>query len=215
MKKTLLIPLFAAAAATGFAQGKVNLINDAASLIVLTTDTSKLRAADVAQAGEAVGNLNPLGSGTTLVAGLYGGTSSSSLFLYSTVTLNNSSVPGGYIPATHIQLSAQANGAPLINGIANGTPIGAGTPWFEVRLWDSAYATFEAAASAYAYRGGSAMFQFNPGASLSYPNTAPPGVNSTWIEGNIVIYGGAPIPEPSIPALLGLGSLVLLFRRRK
>ncbi len=129
--------------------------------------------------------------------------------------LTDQGTPGGYIPATHIILNAQPNGAPAIPGIANGTFIGGNTPWFKVEVWDSAYATFEAAASAYAYRGGSTMFQFNPGASLSYPNTAPPGVNSTWTEENIVIYGGPPIPEPSILALIGAASMILWPRRRK
>ncbi len=81
MKMLLSTALLAAAAATAFAQGKVNLINDAASLIVLSTTSSFLNPADISLAGLPVGNLVTLPSGATLVAGLYGGTSSSSLFL--------------------------------------------------------------------------------------------------------------------------------------
>ncbi len=211
MKKTLLTLLFAATAATTFSQGKVNLINDAASLVVLTTDTYWLKAADVAQAGVAVGNLTPLNSRITLAAGLYGGTSSSSLFLYSTVLLNNPGTPGGYIPATHIILNAQANGAPLIYGIANGTPIGPTTPWFQVRVWDSAYPTYEQAWAACSYATHGAEFQMNPGPSLSYPNTAPAGINSTWVDAPFT-FGLA--PEPSPFALGALGMLVLVILRR-
>ena len=193
-------------------QGKVNLINDAASLVFLFTDTSLLKAADRPQSGQAVGNLTPLFSGTTLVAGLYGGTSSSSLFLYSTVTLTDQGTPGGYIPGTHIVLNAQPNGAPAIPGIANGTPIGASTPWFQVKVWDATYATCESALSAGAYATFGREFQFNPGPSLSYPNTAPAGVNSTWTDGPFWI----PIPEPSTTALVGLSAAVLIaFRRRQ
>ena len=211
MKRSLFGCFFLATSLTALAQGKVNLINDSASLIVLSTDTSLVLAADRALAGQPVGNMAPLPSGVTLVAGLYGGTSSSSLFLYSTVALTDAATPAGYIPATHIVLNANAvTGAPAIPGIANGTPITAATPWFQVKVWDSAFPTFaQAAGAGYATFG--ALFQMNPGPSLSYPNTAPPGVNSTWTEGNI----GLPIPEPSTLALIGLGAAALLsFRRR-
>ena len=190
MKETLLACLFMTASLTALAQGKVNLINDAASLVT---------------------PLPPPASGITLMAGLYGGTSSSGLFLYSTVLLNDQSLPPGYIPGTHIVLSAQPNGAPLINGIANGTAIGATTPWFQVRVWDSAYASFEGAMASGSYwLLWGPEFQFNPGPSLNYPNTAPPGVNSTWSETPITT------PEPSTLALVGLGAATLLiFRCRK
>lgn len=213
MKITLFSSLCLTASLTAFAQGKVNLINDAASLIVLSTDTSLVLAADRVLAGQPVGNMAPLPSGVTLVAGLYGGTSSSSLFLYSTVALTDAAMAAGYIPATHIVLNANAaTGAPNIPGIPNGTPITAATPWFEVKVWDSAYPTFGQAIIGGGYVMLGAPFQMNPGPSISYPNTAPPGVNSTWTEGNIVM----PIPEPSALALIGLGAAaVMRFRRRE
>ena len=212
MKKLLLTSALLAVCTGAFAQGKVNLFNDAASLIVLTTDTSAVLAADTALAGQAVGNLTPLPSGKTLLAGLYGGTSSSSLFLYSTVALTDAATPAGWIPATHMLLNANAaTGAPAIPGIANGTAITAATPWLQVKVWDSAFATYELAVGQ-GYTGKGAEFQFNPGPSLSYPSTAPAGVNSTWIDGNIVLS----VPEPSTFALAGLGAAALMiFRRRK
>jgi hypothetical protein len=211
MKALLLAASLAIATATTFAQGKVNLINDSASLIVLATDTAMLKAADAALAGQAVGNQVMLPSGVTFVAGLYGGTSSSSLFLYSTVLLNNQGWPAGYIPSTHIVLDAQPNGAPAIPGITSGTAIGATTPWFQVKVWDSAYATFAGAWAAGAYATLGAEFQMNPGPSIAYENTAPPGINSSWQDANIVF---AYVPEPSGIALVGLGVLALAASRR-
>ena len=214
MKQGLLTILVAGVSAAGFGQGKVNLINDAASLIVLHTDTGLLNPADVGLAGQAVGNLTPLPSGAALLAGLYAGTSSSTLFLYSTVTLTDQGTPGGYIPGTHMVLNANAaTGAPAIPGIANGTAIAAATPWLQVRVWDARFPSYEAAqAVGHNYSGVGPEFQFNPGPSLSYPNTAPAGVNSTWTDGNIVLVW--PIPEPSGLALVGLGAASLAVLRR-
>jgi hypothetical protein len=125
-------------------QGKVNLVNDSASLVVLSA-TGALFPADLGLAGQAVGNSSPLPSGITLVAGLYAGINQNALFLYSTVALNNAGLPAGRIPAQPVILNAQANGAPAIPGIPGGTPIGANTPWFQVKIWDAAYPSFEAA----------------------------------------------------------------------
>ena len=201
MRVTLLAGLFVTASLTALAQGKVILINDSASLVMFWN-------------GQPLGNQVPLPSGVMFQAGLYGGTSSSSLFLYSTAPVNDQSgiAPPGSIQATHIVLSAQPNGAPAIAGIASGTAIGAGTPWFQVKVWDASYATYEAAVTAGSgYTGEGAEFQLDPGPSIIYTFTAPPGPNSTWVEAPI--YVG---PEPSTLALIGLGAATLwIFRRRK
>jgi hypothetical protein len=119
------------------------------------------------------------------------------------------------INAFQVVLSANpSTGTPAIPGIANGTAIGANTPWFQVRVWDSAYASFYAALANGAIVGQGPLFQMNPGPSLASQNTAPPGVNSTWSE--TPIYIGLFVPEPSTTALVGLGvATLLIFRRRK
>jgi hypothetical protein len=214
MKKLLLTSALLAVCAGAFAQGKVNLINDGASLITLTTVSGQAAAADQSLLGQAVGNLTPLPSGQILMAGLYGGTSQGSLFLYSTFTMNLSS-PGsaGVIGPLHIVLSANAaTGAPLINGIPAGTAIGAGTPWFQIRVWNSTFASYEAAAAAgTSYLGQGAAFQMNPGSSIAYINTSP-SANSTWTDSPIVV---AMVPEPSTFALAGLGAAAMLIIRRR
>jgi hypothetical protein len=214
MKKLLLTSVMLAACAGAFAQGKVNLINDAASLITLTGNSSLYMSADAPLAGAAIGNTSPLPSGITLMAGLYGGTSQGSLFLYSTMLLNGSA-PGsaGVVGPLHIVLNAiPATGAPAIGGIANNAPIGASTPWFQVSVWDSTYPTWAAAHNAGAYTGQGPEFQMNPGAGIAYVNTSPSG-NSTWTDGPLTV---ALVPEPSTFALAGLGAAaMLIFRRRK
>lgn len=215
MKKLLLTSAMLLACAGAFAQGKVNLIGDLNSLVTLH---SALGSADASLVGQAVGNTTVLPSGEVLQAALYGGTSQGSLFLYSTFTMTSSAAgSAGLIGPLHIQLAANAGGAPAIPGIANATTIGASTPWFQVRVWSTdsthAYASYEAAlAGATGYVGAGALFQLNPGPSIGYVNTSP-GVNSTWVDGPIMIN---PVPEPSTLALAGLGAAALLiFRRRK
>jgi len=213
MKKTLLTVALVAVSAAAFAQGKVNVIGDTASPVILGNN---VLAADAALRGQPVGNATQLPSGVTLVAGLYGGTSSSSLFLYSFTTLNVSANPAGTIPAFHVVLNAGATaGAPGIGGIASGTAIGAGTPWFQVRIWDGSAPSYEAALASPTplYTGEGALFQLNPGPSLAYTSTAPPGANTTWTDGPITVQV---VPEPGTFALAGLGAAaMLIFRRRK
>jgi hypothetical protein len=211
MKKTLLTVALAAASVAAFAQGKVNVIGDTASPIVLGTRTMPQ---DASLVGQPIGNATALPSGVTLVAGLYGGTSSSSLFLYSFTTLNVTANPAGTIPAFHVVLNAGATpGAPGIPGIAAGTAIGSGTPWFQVRIWDGSAPTYDAALAANEYTGEGAVFQLNPGPSLAYTSTAPPGANTTWTDAPITVQL---VPEPGTFALAGLGAAaMLIFRRRK
>lgn len=214
MKKLLLTSALVAVCAGAFAQGKVNVINDSSSLVTLTTDTTKIKAADVGLKGLPVGDATPLPSGLTLVAGLYAGTTSSTLYYYGSAALNSTAIPAGNIPAYHVVLNAiAASGAPAIPGIASGTAIGATTPWFQIQVWDSAYATYAAALAAGSYVGLGPEFQLNPGPSLAYTFTSPPGPNTTWSETPIVV---SLVPEPSTFALAGLGAAALMiFRRRK
>lgn len=216
MKKTLLTLTLALVSVGALAQGRINVLNDASSLIVMTTVTGLLKANDVSMAGQAVGNTVLLPSGIVLEAGIYGGTSSSSLFLYSTTLLNVAGDPAGYAHPFGVALTSQPNGAPNIPGIALGTPFGAATPWFQLKVWDSTYPTYAAAlaANAYVSLSGNALFQMNPQTSaIARTPTTPPGPNSSWAETPIVV---GLVPEPSSFALAGLGAAALMiFRRRK
>lgn len=214
MKKTLLTLTLALVSVGALAQGRINVLNDASSLIVMTTDASKYKPADASLAGQPVGNTVLLPSGITLEAGIYGGTSSSSLFLYSTTLLNVAGDPAGYAHAFGVALTSQPNGAPNIPGIPLGTAFGPATPWFQFKVWDNAYSTYEAAYAANAYTGLGALFQMNPQTSaIARTPTTPPGPNSSWVEAPITV---GLVPEPSTFALAGLGAAALMiFRRRK
>jgi hypothetical protein len=185
-----LIPTFAFVllfSAVCLAQGKVLFVNDTASLVVLgrSIDVSQ---ADAPLAHQPVGNLTPLPSGVVLSAGLYGGTNPASLFLYGTTLLNDTNAPAGSIGPLHIILTAQPNGAPQIDGIPTGTPIGPSTPWFQVKVWDSRFPTYEQAEG---YSGAGWPFQMNPGNRLASPRTAPAGPDTTWTDAPIVV-GASP-----------------------
>jgi hypothetical protein len=212
MKKAVLVFMASLACIASLAQGKINLINDGASLVMFAAN-GPINAADASLRGQPIGNSTPLPSGVTLTAGLWGGTNSSSLFFYSATALT-STAPGsaGVIGPMHIVLNAQPDGAPAIPGILNATPIGPSTPWFDVRVWDASYANYEAAFAAGAYAAAGFPFQMNPGPSIAYVNTAGPSANSTWTEGPI--WMGL-IPEPSSFALAGLAAAMLILRRRK
>jgi PEP-CTERM motif len=217
MKKLLLTSALVAVCAGAFAQGKVNVVNDGASLVTLSTATGALLAADVGKAGQAVGNANPLPSGVVLIAGLYAGTSSTALFLYNpnngaNPLLNNASAGAGVAGPFAVQLNAAtSSGGPSILGITSGTAITASTPWMQVRVWDSAFATY-ALALGKSYTGETPLFQMNPGPGVIYPLCAPASGNSSWVDGPILLSA----PEPSTFALAGLGAAALMiFRRRK
>ena len=207
MKKVIITTaLVAVTAVTAFAQGKVTMQNQIpASLVTLTSDTSKVLAADVAQAGTAVGNLVPLASGKTLVAGLYAGPANSAVAgPYAPragdargYILNNVAWGAGIIPATTYQLNAA--------GVLPALPAGATT--VQVKVWDASYATYEAAYTAASYVGQSSTFQFTTGGSVTYPNIM------TSLTTPIVV---ALVPEPTVAAIAGLGiASMLVFRRRK
>jgi len=192
-----------------FAQGKVALVGDTLSHVVLSSNPALVASADQSLVGQAVGNVTPLPSGVVLVAGLWGGSTQGSMILQTSTLLNNAAVEAGWISQTRVALVG-------VPGIASGTAIGAATPWFQVRVWDSALGVNEAgwlsASGGAGYSGSGALFQMNPGNSIAYVLTAPPGINTTWTEGNIVLS----VPEPSTFALAGLGAAALLiFRRRK
>ena len=184
---TLLAP-FAA-----MAQGKITFGNNSERLYVMP---GLCLPADVGLANQPI----PLGSfpsGVTLVAGLYAGTSSTSLTLQSSTIL----LTGTGMVTPGIQALR-----PTILSVPGGVP-----QWFQVAIWDSA---FPSPYDSTSYFGFSPLFQSVPGTSLAYPllyQTSAP-VNSTWAPGNIVLGW---IPEPSSSALLLLCVLVLHLTARR
>jgi hypothetical protein len=202
MKKTLLTLALVATTVAAFAQGKVTFGNNSARLFVLDDDTTRLKAGDIASAGQPIPN-GALPSGVTLVAGLYAGTSSSSMTLQSSTTILTGT--GWLSPGT------MANRTTLLAtpGWASPNPV-----TFQVAIWDSAFATPQLSGLS-SYVGFSQIFTMVPGTSIAYPflyqTTAP--ALSTWAVGNIEI---GLVPEPSSFALAGLGmASLLIFRRRK
>ena len=105
--------------------------------------------------------LNPPNTGISLVAGLYGGTGSNSLTLETTAIVSE-----GNIPPTTVTLSGAL-------------------AYFQVKVWDAAYATYEAALLAGSFVGVGEVFEMNFN-GLGPFRTAPPSVYSSWHDGPIV-----------------------------
>lgn len=205
MKKTLAVLGIVAVAAGAFAQGKVNFVNDSDRLVTWTTETAKLKPADVALAGQAV----PANS--TFKAALYyntsGGSASpvaeSALVAFGTTTLLSTSP--GFITGGSATLSSPV-----------AVPAGQfGT--FQVRVWEASFATYDAAFTGGGYTGKSIVFTSLTGSftPLGINNQAggASGSSSGWNPGPVYV---SLVPEPSSLALAGLGAAALLiFRRRK
>lgn len=198
-----------------FAQGKVKVVNDGGSPFTLSS--GNVLSADSSVAGQAIATSGPLPSGEVLQIGLYWGITSSSLAL--AIVDPTSPNPG----AALLNPAGGGSGVPgvmnadqiKITGNAGGSPV-----FMQVKIWDSAYASYEAEVAAKGtsdYLGQSAIFQMTPGTGITYPSILNGG-GSTWTavgnESPIVV--SALVPEPATFALAGLGAAALLiFRRRK
>jgi hypothetical protein len=159
-------------------QGKVSLQNDINSPITLGWN---VLAADVALAGQPIPTTGPLPSGVTVMVGLYGGTSSTALSFVSGVVLNpvgGAGGPAGLFPIEHI----------ILPGIPGGS-----AAFFQVKVWDSAYANYESAFGAGRYTGANNIFSMTPGSSIAYPSIINGG-GSTWTavgnENPLIVGGG-------------------------
>jgi len=200
MKKTLLTVALATATLAAFAQGKVNLAQDGGALITLGNTT----AADAAYAGQPVPTNLP--SGIRLEVGLFGGATAAALTLQTSELLYpNGGLPNGWEATEHCITSFP------------GYTAGAAA-FFEVFVWDSAYATPAAALAANSYYGHDNVFSMTPGTGITYPNIYNSG-GTTWASAGdeaALTTSAGPIPEPTTLALAGLGAAALvIFRRRK
>ena len=196
-------------------------------MLYLTTDRWHILPGDKDKAGQAIQG-NTL-SNVVITAGLYAGTSSSQLYLYST-TLLNSTLPAlaGYYGPMNIKLNSYVNAdgqtTPAIPDHTHGV-IDSTSPWFQIRFWDSRYASYDLAVAAFdpsqlrnplknPYHGVSQIFQANPGSLSNYRAIiVNGGVDTTWVDSPLFVE--AFIPEPSTVALAGLGAAGLLIYRRR
>lgn len=177
LKKSATILLLATATSAAYAQGKVSLQNDGGSPITLSS--WNVRGADMPVAGQPVATTGPLPSGIVLSVGLYAGTSSTALSLVSSEILNPVGGTGnapGTIPIRHIML-------PFPGGFM---------AYFQVRVWDSAYANYDQALG-WSYTGENNIFTMTPGTSIAYPSITTGGGSSWTAVGNEtpLIVGGA------------------------
>jgi hypothetical protein len=240
--KRLFITFTASLACVGaFGQGTLSFdSNDGSHLIYLTTDTSKLVPADrtttvddteicggiIPLAGSSLytgltlsatpGTIMSLFDSPTIIAALYGGTSSNSLGLLATTTIDDlyyHGNPGGVVARNLV--------------LPIGFPVGT-SAWFQVQVFDSragpnAWGGGAADAWTHAnwYAGVSQIFQATPSTNYApiWLPTSP--VNSTWAAGTfapvdlaciegyygaIEVYGSVPeVPPP------GPGSLQVMI----
>ena len=201
MKKVILTMALTAMCVGAFAQGKVTFVNDSLHTYMFG---SAVLAADAGLAGQLT-PITPLPSGVSLRADLYAGTSSGSLFLYSTTTLSTST------PGRQNTLNVTLNdpdGVGAAVGLPGGTPA-----FFQVQIRDSNFATAALSQAGNSYYGFSSIFNVTPSSSIAFNSIVNP-TFSTWAQGNPAITVQI-APEPTSMALAGIGAAAMvIFRRR-
>jgi hypothetical protein len=206
MKTRLLTFALLYISAATFAQGKAFLSNDSAREIVFSP--VYMLTVDVAYAGQPIPT-SPLPSGTTLYTALYAGTSAALLSLQTSYALYGSTLisPGRLAPQ-----------ALVLSGVPGGV-----SQYFQLFVWGASCGyvpstiasenDFRSVVNPF-YFGTSGLFTAVPSATAGiwplYQTSAP--VNSTWIPGELIVYGA---PEPSSLAVFSLGSGLLFLARRR
>jgi len=196
MKKVLLTLALVAVTAASFAQGKINMVNDANHLVQFGT---VLKPADVAlQGANATSAATP--SGATLLVDLYGGANAGSMILQTTTVLGIGPSAGFFGPLNFT--------SPNVGGGVVGT--------FQVKVRQVGFATAELAQAGEGYFGFSPIFTMKPSSTIAFNSIVNAGGTSlsTWAAGPIAI-NYVPVPEPSSMALAGIGAASLLIFRRK
>jgi hypothetical protein len=215
MKKPLAILTISLASLAAFAQGKISFATDSLHLVYFDYSWGPF---NYSFTGQAVSSTNGL-PGVTAVADLYMGTSSSTLYYYTSATF-------GTTPGKWNQTSVTANANPTTGAPA----IPGGTTVFVVAqvrddrsppenvLTPGVYPGLNGA-----YYGASQEFTFTLGSGVTFPLMS--GANGTWSAGTFILdqYGvgsrGAinipEIPEPYTVALVGFGAAAMLILRRR
>ncbi|SPE54321.1 exported hypothetical protein [Verrucomicrobia bacterium] len=202
MKNTLLTLALAAVSLSATGQGKVTLCNDGNSLYAVCGQVCLL----CTNGCEAIPTSGPLPDGVVLTVGLYGGTTSTGMTLQTNVLIDPMGGTGapsaGSIPFTHVTCSFP----------------GGSLDYFQVFIWDSAYANPQASREAGSYYGANNIFQMIPGTSIASPNVTGGG-SSTWAaagnETPLYVQKSSPIPPPPRPVLqsatLNNGTILLTW----
>lgn len=214
MKKLILTLTASLACVAAFAQGKLQFATDSLHLVYYDPSSGQANSGGTNIAGTAVSSAN-MPNGVTLVADLYGGTSSTALSLVSTTVFGT--VAGRWTGA---------------NTTFTSPALPAGTAaFFQIQIRDNAHATATLAQADVlnGYYAFSDIFSAVPQPSSFnpiYQATSP--VFSTWAAGTYNLdsvatgFRGAIdvhtpiIPEPSSFALAGIGlAAVTILRRRR
>jgi hypothetical protein len=192
MKRLFLTAVLGVVCVSSFAQGTLNFANGGSGLVARVYGTD----------------------GTT---GLAGSAWSADLYWAAGTVANSALLNPLNLPATFSTVAAQAGlffgGPRTIPGAAGGSVITA-----QIRVWDTAsgssYAAAVANPSPNTLVGESIMFQVR--LADPHPIGAPPEIPTTMTALNGHPFGLDIIPEPSTPALAGLGLAgMLLLRRRR
>jgi hypothetical protein len=205
MKKLILTSIMSVAAASAFAQGVVNFLNDSGTL---TSPPDRLvRFATGLTPGNVFGTNNAPLVGTNFQAQLYYGASTAP----DSALVAVSSAPARFRASTTTLPGVWASGGLRT---LSGFDFGSGQVKLQVRVWDIANgATYEAAALS-----GNGVLGTSQSFLYTMPATAgdPPG---NFVMAGFTTFsatGGVIIPEPGTLALAGMGAAALLmFRRRK
>jgi hypothetical protein len=194
LKKALLSMTLVAIHLAAFAQGKVIFGNDAGHLVVFTGSLFDLPVEYRPYAGQPVPQLSAPGDQFQyFTAELYAGRSPTGLTLQSTLRPPGlAGLPDGWIGNQPVTLS----------------DVPAGTAFFQILIWETAYTNFTNAVWNGRPVGTTPIFEATAGEFAPTPLVTSPG----WV-GPIEVV---PVPEPSIFVLAGLGVVsLLIFRRRK
>jgi hypothetical protein len=214
MKTLLLIAASMGIAAGAFAQGQVQIINDANHLLKYSSNPAFLKPADAAKAGTAVAS--PSSPNNTWMLELWGnpatGVGEGALTLLQIAGVPITGPVGGPVAGRFSGVNKT-----LPTGFPGGAASAPAPNSFQIRLWEKTaanYTSYAAAlASGLAYTAKTPVFTMNPGPSA--PNNMVAAASpsfSTWAAGEIV----AIVPEPASASLIGLGlASLLIFRRRK
>ena len=140
----------------------------------------------------------PAISGAAGFAQLFVGTAANNLVAISSPVNFLTGAGAGYVLAGTVTLPTQA-------GFAGGNSV-----FVAVRAWSSSFASYAAAVAGNGKIGSSATLSYTLGGAGSPPSTPGPLVG-------LANFAIAPVPEPSVIALagLGLGGLILARRSKK
>ena len=194
-KKILALVVLASVSTVAFAQGTVSFNTVIASI---GTDAKVSDPNGVAVIGLAYMAQLYAGPGTTAESAL--------------VAVGN---PVGFkagFNAGYVQTTGTAFGSAVDSVVTLPAATPGGPVTIQLRAWDSAYSTYEAALTASAASGKSALLALGITGNPILPGTPP--VDLSGLTG-FTMTGGAIIPEPSSIALMLLGGAALLIRRRK